>query len=139
VDAIYSKNKRNHIIPMSVSLRQLLLEAKLRCADSEYAFPEAIESTQCAISVRFSTLCRRLGIKDLRFHNLRHTCGTRPAERGHGIETISKALGHSSITMSMRYVNPRESVKRAMEDLANFESLATNFATTQELEEPNRR
>lgn len=139
IDAIYSKNKRVHMIPMSVNLRHLLSRAKLRCGGgSEYVFPEAMVFTPSAISVRFRTLCRRLGIKDLRFHDLRHTCGTRLAERGHGIETISKALGHSSITMSMRYVHPKDSVKRAMEDLANFESMATNIATSKELEELKR-
>jgi integrase len=138
VEAVYSKNKKTHIIPMSANLRQLLLEAKLRCGGSESVFPEALEVTSCAISIRFSKLCKRLGIEDLRFHDLRHTCGTRLAEKGHGIETISKALGHSSITMSMSYVHPKDSVRRAMEDLANFESLATNFATSEDLDKPNR-
>lgn len=137
VDAIYSKNKKTQIIPMSTNLRQLLLEAKLRCGGSEYVFPEAMDVTSSTISIRFSTLCKRLGIKDLRFHDLRHTCGTRLAEKGHGIETISKVLGHSSITMSMMYVHPKDSVKRAMEDLANFESLTTNLTTSEDLDNPN--
>jgi integrase len=137
VDAVYSKNKRSHTIPMSTTLRQLLLEAKVRCGGKEYVFPEAMALTQFAISARFAKLCRELGVKDFRFHDLRHTCGTRMAERGHGVETISKALGHASITMSSRYVHPKESVKRAMEDLANFESFATNLAASQELPDSN--
>jgi integrase len=73
----------------------------------------------------------KLGIQGLRFHNLRHTCGTRLAEMGKDISTISKALGHSSIDMSMRYVQPKESVKRALENLANYKSFTTNFTPNQ--------
>jgi len=86
---------------------------------------------------RFTRLCAKLGIGGLRFHDLRHTCGTRLAEMGYDLGAISKVLGHSSIAMSMRYVHPKDSIKKAMEDLANYKTFATNFTTTKNLEEPN--
>ncbi len=136
VESIYSKNKKTHILPMANTLRKILLEAKLRWGDSEYLFPKAMALAVTTLSNKFVELCKGLGIQELSFHDLRHTCGTRLAERGHGIETISKVLGHSSISMSMRYVHPKESVKRAMEDLANFENFTTNFATDENHEYP---
>jgi integrase len=132
IESSFSKNKKIHVLSMSSSLRILLLEAKLSCGDSKYVLPNAMALAKTTISDKFRLLCKRLGVQGLRFHDLRHTCGTRLAEKGYGIETISKVLGHSSIVMSMRYVHPKESVKRAMEDLATFESRATQ-TTTHEL------
>jgi integrase len=122
---------------MNASVRKILLEAKLKCGNSEYVFPEAMALSRTGISTQLRRLRSRLGIGELRFHDLRHTCGTRLAELGHDVATISKVLGHSSVNMSMRYVHPKESVKRAMEDLEKFESLATNFTTNDNLEIPS--
>lgn len=138
IESTYSKNKKVHILPpLSSAIRKLLLEAKLRGAGSQYVFPEAMAITRSSLGKRFHELCKKLGIQGLRFHDLRHTCGTRLAEKGHGIETISKVLGHSSLTMSMRYVHLKESIKRAMEDLVDYELLATQIATHEETEEHN--
>lgn len=137
VESTYSKNKKAHVLPISSAIRKILLEAKLRGAGSPHVFPEAMTITRSSLGKRFFELCKKLGIQGLRFHDLRHTCGTRLAEKGHGIETISKVLGHSSIIMSMRYVHPKESIKRAMEDLADYEALATQIATHEETEERN--
>ncbi|MGE5444459.1 MAG: site-specific integrase [Ignavibacteriales bacterium] len=132
IEAAYSKNKKTHLIPMNPIVRKVLLEAKLRGGNSEYVLPEVINLTISGITTRFTRLCKKLGIQGLSFHCLRHTCGTRLAEMGKDISTISKALGHSSVNMSMRYVHPRESVKRAMDDLANYRSFATNLATNED-------
>ncbi|MGE5446036.1 MAG: tyrosine-type recombinase/integrase [Ignavibacteriales bacterium] len=131
IEATYSKNKKTHVIPMNATVRKVLLEAKLRYGNSEYVLPEAADLSQTAISGRFMRLCIKLGLQGLRFHDLRHTCGTRLAEMGKDISTISKALGHSSINMSMRYVHPKESVKRAMDDLDNYRSFATSSTTSE--------
>jgi integrase len=54
-------------------------------------------------------------------HSLRHTLGTRLGESGANVFTIMKLMGHSTITVSQRYVHPSpESMERAvsrMEDL----------------------
>ncbi|MGE5444914.1 MAG: site-specific integrase, partial [Ignavibacteriales bacterium] len=136
IEATYSKNKKTHIIPMNATVRKVLLEAKLRCGNSEYVLPGAIALDVTTLCHKFVQLCKRLGVQGMGFHGLRHTCGTRLAEMGKDISTISKALGHSSINMSMRYVHPKESVKRAMDDLVNYRSFATSFATNEGLEYP---
>ncbi|MGE5444567.1 MAG: site-specific integrase [Ignavibacteriales bacterium] len=135
IEAFYSKNKRTQTIPINTTVRKALLEAKLRCGNSEYVFPEAMKRAKSGISMRFSRLCAKLGIKGLRFHDLRHTCGTRLAEMGYDIGAISKMLGHSSPTMSMRYVHPKDVLRRAVEDLEKYtSSTTTKIATTKEQE-----
>jgi integrase/recombinase XerD len=52
-------------------------------------------------------------------HSLRHTFGTRLGESGADAFTIMKLMGHSSVTVSQRYVHPSsEAVERAFSRLA---------------------
>lgn len=44
----------------------------------------------------------RAGIVDLRWHDLRRTCGTRRLKAGMSMEKVSKWLGHKTITVTQR-------------------------------------
>ncbi len=48
---------------------------------------------------------RKAGIKDFRFHDLRHTFATRLAQAGVDLYKISKLLGHKDIKMTQRYAH----------------------------------
>jgi len=68
----------------------------------------------------FATACKKAGIQDLRIHDLRHTFGTMLNVRGVDLPTISSLLGHSSITMTSRYITPiLEIQKRAVDSLVD--------------------
>ena len=43
------------------------------------------------------------GIDDLRFHDLRHTFASWLVQRGRTLKEVQEALGHTTITMTMRY------------------------------------
>jgi integrase len=120
LEAIYSKNKRTHVLPISNAVRKILLEAKLRCRDSEYVLPGAAALAKNTISNLFNRLCKKLGIQGVRFHDLRHTAATRMVESGVNIDKVSKILGHSTLQMTMRYSHPDNSLREAVETLANF-------------------
>lgn len=47
----------------------------------------------------------RAGIKNFRFHDLRHTCASLLASQGVSLLAISDVLGHKSITMTKRYAH----------------------------------
>jgi len=71
-----------------------------------------------SIRKAFNNACRRAGIKNLRFHDLRHTFATRLVLAGVDLATVSKLLGHSSIQMTMRYAHPTpEALKNAVNKL----------------------
>lgn len=56
--------------------------------------------------------------RDFVIHSLRHTMLTRPGESGVDAFTIMRIAGHSTITVSQRYVHPSpEAVERAFERL----------------------
>ncbi len=48
---------------------------------------------------------RKAGVKDFRFHDLRHTFATRLAQAGVDLYKISKLLGHKDIKMTQRYAH----------------------------------
>jgi len=60
----------------------------------------------------FKAACRRAGIEDLRFHDLRHSAATFMVQGGIDLVTVKEILGHSSIEMTMRYAHPTPENKR---------------------------
>jgi integrase len=66
--------------------------------------------------------------KDAVIHSFRHTFGTRLGEAGADAFTLMRAMGHSSVVVSQKYVHPTpEAIERAFERLnaANEKALAT--------------
>ena len=63
-------------------------------------------------------------------HSLRHTFGTRLGEAGADAFTIMKLMGHSTITVSQRYVHPStDALERAIGKLSAGASLGTQAKT----------
>ena len=58
------------------------------------------------VSHRFKKECRKHGIKDARFHDLRRTFGYKLILNGMPIYHVSKLLGHSSVTTTERHYAP---------------------------------
>ncbi len=65
------------------------------------------------------TKTKRLAkIEDFRFHDLRHTFGTRLAQKGVPVNIIKELLGHSDISTTMRYLHfAQEQLVNAVEQL----------------------
>jgi integrase len=58
------------------------------------------------VSHKFKKEVRRLGIPDIRFHDLRRTFGYNLIRQGRPIYEVSKLLGHSSVTTTERHYAP---------------------------------
>lgn len=56
-------------------------------------------------SASFQRACDRLGIQDLRYHDLRHEGITRLFEQGLSINEVAIISGHTSWAMLRRYTN----------------------------------
>jgi len=70
--------------------------------------------------------------EDFVLHSLRHTFGTRLGESGADAFTIMKLMGHSSVTISQRYVHPSpEAIEMAYGRLTalNLKRVPTNSPT----------
>lgn len=60
----------------------------------------------------FNTACKKAGIEDLHFHDLRHTATTRAVQAGASPAIVMKMTGHSQFSTFARYVNPDHAAAR---------------------------
>ncbi|NQT80280.1 MAG: site-specific integrase [Candidatus Aminicenantes bacterium] len=77
----------------------------------------------------FKTACKNVGIKRLRFHDLRHVAASRMVEAGIDIVTVSRILGHSDIKITAeRYCHPtNETMRRAVDSLGEIFKKSKNI------------
>lgn len=65
------------------------------------------------IRTAYYRLCKHIGIEKRGFHCFRHTFGTRLASNGVPIATVSKLMGHTSVSVTAKYyVNISDEEKR---------------------------
>ncbi len=55
------------------------------------------------LTVAFKRACRRVGIEDFRFHDLRHTAASWLRMTGADLHDVALLLGHKDLRMSARY------------------------------------
>jgi integrase len=95
-----SKNRRSRHIPMSEELARFLEGRIAGKAPADYALAGVIRDY---VSRRFIQICRRLGLSDFRFHDLRHTFAAYLLNKGVPIYKVSKILGHSSVVVTEQH------------------------------------
>ncbi len=98
-----TKNGDRRDIPISDALRPVLLGLTRRLDSPHVFFDPATGKPFKDVKRSFHTACRRAGIRDFKFHDLRHTFASHLVMAGVDITTVSKLLGHKSLTMTLRY------------------------------------
>ena len=107
-----------HILPISDEMLVLLGNQGPKEKGPVFTYKgQRIRSYRTA----WKAACRRAGVEGLRWHDLRHTVGTRLVQRDHDISEVQDYLGHADITTTRRYVHHKSDAKQKM-----MESLSQN-------------
>ena len=87
------------------ALEALLWLQQHRYGDYVLMQPWGKPFTRSVIGEAFVEARKRAGLKDLHFHDLRHTFGSHLVMAGADLATVSKLMGHTKIAMTMRYAH----------------------------------
>jgi len=124
-----NKSGKKRVIPIGNRLHsELVILWELNREKSEYAFLYLDTKTGKQRPVKtvrkaFVNACRRAGIEDFRFHDLRHTFGSRLVSRGADPVSVKDILGHANLRTTEVYLH--SSMKRMREAVALLDEKKT--------------
>lgn len=128
-----TKNGERREIPINDTLRSTL-EGLPRRLDGGYVFYDpSTGSPYGDIKNSFKGACKRAGIRDFHFHDLRHTFASHLVMAGIDIATVRELLGHKTLTMTLRYAHLAPSHKVKAVDILN-NTLNENFDYTKTIQ-----
>lgn len=106
LDVADTKTAKPRHIPINAQAHTALKERRgENHLKSPYVFCDATGEPWKEIKDGFKNACRRAGIMDCRFHDLRHTYASHLVMRRVGLKTVADLLGHANIQMTMRYAH----------------------------------
>jgi integrase len=112
------KSNRERHIPMDADVYGALFKRK---RDTGYVFLDQHNQrfTGKCVAHRLKKLCRKVGLRKIGWHTLRHTFASHLAMNGVPLNAVQALLGHSSITTTMRYAHLAPSALRAAIETLN--------------------
>jgi integrase len=102
-----SKPDKSRVVPMDQTVTEILRGlSKVRLINNPYVFPgEKTGQRLKDIPKYWEQYLKEAGIKNFRWHDLRHTFASRLVMAGVNLYTVSQLLGHHDIKMTMRYAH----------------------------------
>lgn len=111
-----TKNNETRFIPVTKELLKVLSNLYNERPHSHYVFSKPDGTAYGNWRRAFENACFRAGIKDFRFHDLRHTFGSYLGSSGFNAFTIKALMGHKTLTMADRYTHISDSTLKAAVD-----------------------
>ncbi len=129
-----TKNGEPRNIPVSDRLDDVLTaQRRKNQMKSQHVFCNENGGRVLDIRAAFQGACRRAGIENFNFHDLRHTFASHLVMRGRALKEVQELLGHKDIQMTMRYSHlaPEylEAGVNSLNDLAGATKTLPNSAT----------
>ena len=126
-------------VPLTVRVRDML-ESRKAESKTPWVFAESAARPMLNSSLDHLQKGLRETLKmsgEFVLHSLRHSYGTRLGEAGADAFTIMRLMGHSSVTVSQRYVHPTpEALERAVERLESLNLKATKRLGKDRIKQP---
>jgi integrase len=116
-----SKTQTIREIPINSETRRVLEAWKLNQKNEIVFYNPQTGKPFVDLKTGFALACENAGISDVTWHTLRHTFASRLVNSGVDIVTVKELLGHSNISVTMRYAHTNiESKRAAVERLDGF-------------------
>jgi integrase len=111
-----TKSGKRHDVPVSEALAAVIAEAiadgdaqakRRKVEPPAHVFVSRFGKpyTSSGVSGLFRKCVAAAGVKDFRFHDLRHDFATRVRRAGHGLDVVQELLGHATPAMTQRYAH----------------------------------
>jgi integrase len=126
LQAHQTKGGRYRTVPISGEIRPLLVELSQRAGKSGYLFENPRTGKPLLdIKKAWASAVKDAGLEPIRFHDVRHTFGTRAIDGGAPLSAVKEVMGHANVQTTMRYVHATDQGKRmAVEAAAKAKSPA---------------
>jgi len=99
-----TKSGKSRQIPLDDRAAQVLRDLQVKNKwKSPYVFVGPDGQRLQDVKKAFAGACRRAGIEDFRFHDLRHTFASHLVMKGANLKAVQRLLGHSDSKMTDRY------------------------------------
>lgn len=98
-----AKSRKARHLPLNAEALDVLQRWHEQRPGAGLVFPSAGGGRLGSIKRAWETLCESAGIRDFRFHDLRHTFASRLVMAGVDLNTVRELLGHADIRMTLRY------------------------------------
>src|SRR5437762_5536537 len=128
-----SKNGESRHVPMDATLFALFRAYPHRLG-TDLVFSSPAGGHIVDVRTGFLNSCKRAGLIDLHFHDLRHTFASQFVMSGGDLYILKEILGHKSITMTQRYAHLSPTYKiKAIDRMNTLWAGATPQASTSEV------
>ena len=123
IPADATKNNKSRTVPMNQVVRDVLMSRQGSIAKAEEIVFRSPRTGAVLSDVKkgFAAACEAAKLEDFRFHDLRHTFGTRLADTGADPFVIAEIMGHADLRMTKRYCHATDHRKQgAVERIAEY-------------------
>jgi integrase len=108
-----TKQKTDHIVPLSAPAKQLLTELRRR-TNGPWVFPaDSAPGHRVTVQKSWLALCKAAKIVGLRIHDLRHSFASQLVSSGASLPLVGSLLGHSNPVTTARYAHLFDDPQRA--------------------------
>lgn len=99
------KSGRERKVPLTSRLKAALKAVKHLKSELVLCHQDGLPLTQSAIEAALRFGCKKAGLRSIGSHVLRHTFCSHLAMRGAAPKAIQELVGHSTLTMTLRYMH----------------------------------